>query len=91
MLIVLLDEAVGAVRTGAGLVVGREWLRYAEPVAAVEGRGARYWRAGLLLIVVVMSSGVSSSSRGWGLGLVVTHSGKALARGLGSWLLARST
>src|SRR5436190_11306490 len=66
MLIVLLDEAVGVVRTGAGLVVGREWLRKGEPVAALEGRGARYWRAVLLLILVVMSSCVSSSSRGWG-------------------------
>jgi hypothetical protein len=43
MLIVLLDEAVGAVGTGLELVepvIGREWLR--EPVAGVVvGRGAR--------------------------------------------------
>jgi hypothetical protein len=75
MLIVLLDEAVGAVRTGlvelvelVELVVGREWLR--EPVAGVVvGRGARCVRAVLVVILVVISSCVSSDSRGGG-GLV---------------------
>ncbi|HEU4329617.1 MAG TPA: hypothetical protein VFR40_00775 [Lapillicoccus sp.] len=59
MLIVLLDEAVGAVRTGVGLVVGREWLR--EP--GVEG--AQCGRVGLVVILVVISSYVSSDLGGW--------------------------
>jgi len=70
MLIVLLDEAVGAVRTGVGPVVGREWLR-GEPVAGVvEVRGTRWGRVALVVILVVISSYVSSDSRGgWWSGL----------------------
>jgi hypothetical protein len=72
MLIVLLDEAVGAVRTGVGPVVGREWLRV-EPVAGVvEVRGTRWGRVALVVILVVISSYVSSDSRGGG-GLAWTH------------------
>jgi hypothetical protein len=41
MLIVLLDEAVGAVRTGTGLVVGREELRWVEVVVGLVGAGTR--------------------------------------------------
>jgi hypothetical protein len=65
MLIVLLDEAVGAVRTGAGLVVEREWLR--EPVVGVGVWGARYGRVGLVVILVVISSCVSSNLGSGGL------------------------
>jgi hypothetical protein len=63
MLIVLLDEAVGAVRTGAGLVVEREWLR--EPVGGVGVWGARCGRVGLEVILVVISSCVSSDLGWW--------------------------
>jgi hypothetical protein len=66
MLIVLLDEAVGAVRTGVGPVVGREWLRGEPEAGVVEVRGTRWGRVALVVILVVISSYVSSDlGEGW--------------------------
>jgi hypothetical protein len=69
MLIVLLDEAVGAVRTAVGPVVGREWFRGAEPVVGfVVGRDTRWVR----VVLVVMSQGLVVFSGTWWSGLAFT-------------------
>jgi hypothetical protein len=66
MLIVLLDEAVGAVRTAVGPVVGREWFRGAEPVVgSVVGRDTRWVR----VVLVVISQGLVVFSGTWWSGL----------------------
>jgi len=64
----ILTDAAARIRA----VVGREWLR-GEPVAGVvEVRGTRWGRVALVVILVVISSYVSSDSRGCD-GLAWTH------------------
>src|SRR5215207_2768344 len=81
MLIVLLDEAVGAVRTGTGPVAGRGWLRGAEPVVgAGEGRVTRWGRVVLVVISCMSRQSRVRGRRSW---LGVALHGRALAGVLG--------